>query len=146
MSRSKAGPEPGESRRILIVEDEFLLAMALEQALDAAGFRVVGIAGDGPTALALAEAGRPDLVVTDVKLRGGSDGVATAVAIRERFGAPPIFVSGNLDAWTRARAARAVPAGFIDKPYTEAQLIRAVRDAFAGLDDRVRVSEPAMQA
>ena len=145
MSRSKAGAEPGEPRRILIVEDEFLLAMAVEQALEAAGFRVIGIAGDGPTALALAEAGRPDLVITDVKLRGSSDGVAAAVAIRERFGAPPIFVSGNLDAWTRARAARAAPAGFIDKPYTEAELVRAVHDALADLDEAC-LTEPAMQA
>lgn len=119
--------EPGENRRVLIVEDEFLSAIAVEEALVLAGFRVIGIAGETATALTLAEAERPDLAIVDVKLRSGCDGVATALLLRQRFDVPSIFVSGNLDPETRRRTAPAGPAGFVDKPYTESQLVEAVR-------------------
>ena len=121
----------GMSCRILIVEDDALCALAAEAALVAAGLQVVGIAGDGAAALALAETARPDLVLMDIRLRGGMDGLETARALDRDLGVPSLFVSGSLDAETRARAAAARPAGFVDKPYSEAELLGAVRAAFA---------------
>ncbi len=117
--------------RILIVEDDFLSAMAIEAALCDAGYRVVGIAADGATALALAETrGAPDLVLMDVGLRGDRDGVAVAAELRQRFGVPSLLVSGNLDPQTRALATvRAAPLGFVEKPFAEVELLLAVRAA-----------------
>ena len=129
MSSFGAIPEAGSARQILIVEDEFLLAMAMEQALLAAGYAVIGIAGDGAAALAAVQTRRPDLVVTDVKLRGQMDGVTLAILFREQFRVPALLVSGNLDGVTRQRAACAAPAGFLEKPYSEMQFIRAVETA-----------------
>lgn len=121
----------GTSCRILIVEDDALCALAVETALVAAGFEVVGTASDGAAALALAETAQPDLALMDIRLRGGMDGLEIARALGRGFGVPSLFVSGSLDAQTRARAAALQPAGFVDKPYSEAELLSAVRAAFA---------------
>ena len=64
--------------RILIVEDEALLAESLSQFLDFAGHQVVAVAADGASALREVAKERPDLVLMDIRLGGGSDGIETA--------------------------------------------------------------------
>ena len=124
-----AGRKPLGGGRILIVEDEFLSAMAMEAVLQIAGFAVVGIAGDADSALAMAEVTKPDLVITDVNLRGPVDGISVATALRERWDIPCLVVSGNINAATRSRASAAAPVGFLEKPYDDARLVRLVRSA-----------------
>lgn len=113
-------------RRILVVEDEALVAMATSQLLEDAGYEVVGMAADSRQALRLAEDERPDLVLMDIRLRGGDDGVATAAEIRRQLGLPILFVSAHGDSATLARAAQTNPAGFVGKPHTTEELLRAV--------------------
>lgn len=139
-------PDPGRRKRILIVEDEFLSAMALEQILHASGFQVLGIAGDTDTALALAAKAPPDLLISDIKLRDGGDGVTVAAIIRELYGVPCIFVSGNMDQRTMAQAARAMPVACIEKPYGEPQLLQAIRTALAVCGERCRAARPMTAA
>ena len=122
------------SRRVLIVEDEFLLAMAMQQALEMAGYLVVGVAADATGAVALAAQTRPDLLVSDIKLRGQRDGVTVAVELRESLDLPCIFVSGTLDPVTRARAAKARPLGFVEKPYAERHLLATIESAFEAIE------------
>jgi two-component system, response regulator PdtaR len=119
-------PERAARRRILVVEDEALVAMATSQLLEDAGYEVVGMAADSRQALRLAEAERPDLVLMDIRLRGGDDGVATAAEIRQRFGFPILYVSAHGDSATLARAAQTQPVGFVGKPHTTEELLRAV--------------------
>jgi CheY-like chemotaxis protein len=64
--------------KILIVEDEPIVAEAVSQLLDYAGHQVVGVAQDEASALKQAAVGRPDLVLMDVRLAGQSDGIETA--------------------------------------------------------------------
>ena len=118
--------EQPRRRRILVVEDEALVAMATSQLLEDAGYEVVGMAADSRQALRLAEDERPDLVLMDIRLRGGDDGVATAAEIRKQLGLPVLYVSAHGDSATLARAAQTSPAGFVGKPHTTDELLRAV--------------------
>ena len=119
-----------EKRKILIVEDEALLALHAEQVLSDAGFLVVGAAVNARSAIRLAEQTRPDLVLMDVRLRPHApDGVDTAVEIQQRFGIPSIFVTANAETARLPRAAAAKAVGVIAKPYSDAELVRALRAA-----------------
>jgi len=124
-ARSQAdGPAPERTgRRLLIVEDNWLVAIDMEAALIDAGYDVIGIAVSANEAVALCDAQRPDLVLMDIRLQGGSDGIAAAMEIRTRFGITSIFVSAHDDAGTRARAVAAQPLGWIVKPVSSADLV-----------------------
>jgi two-component system, response regulator PdtaR len=118
--------------RILIVEDEFLIAIAAEEALLAAGFEVVGIADSYEAALGMADALRPDLALMDIRLKSDKDGIDTATELRQRHDIPSIFTSGNQDPANVTRAAPCRPAAWLPKPYSDEQIVQAVRDV---LDD-----------
>jgi two-component system, response regulator PdtaR len=115
--------------RILIVEDELILAMDLEDALVSAGYEVVGLAADMHQALELAEEHRPQLAIMDVNLARGTNGIETARHLRERFDVPSLFVSGNLDARTRADAADCQPIGFVPKPFSHTDVLARIATA-----------------
>ncbi|KAA3507631.1 response regulator [Agrobacterium rosae] len=114
--------------RVMIVEDEMLLALDLEDMLLDAGYVVVGQASDMPQAIALAEEvrGGVDVAIMDVNLARGTNGVETAAALRERWDIPSLFVSGNLDERTRAEAQRWHPVGFVGKPYSEREVLSSL--------------------
>ena len=117
--------------RILIVEDEPIVAEAMSQLLGHAGHQVVGIAIDEASALQQAEAGRPDLVLMDIRLSGPSDGIEAARKMRAERPVDVVFMTAQQDANTRARAAAVQPAGFIAKPFTCQQMLDAVSAAGA---------------
>lgn len=119
--------------KILIVEDEFLIAMECEWILADAGHEVVGIAADEQQAVSLAERTRPDLVLMDIRLARGGDGIAAAKAIRSRYGTRSVFVSAHGERETRTRGEAADPAGWLVKPYTAATLLEAVDEAIVRL-------------
>jgi two-component system, response regulator PdtaR len=121
--------------RILVVEDEWLVAMEIESVLAAAGYRVIGPTGRAAEAVRLAERERPDLALMDIRLGRGDDGVAVAHELRERFDVPSLYASAHADPATVERARVARPAGWLPKPFSQDQLLAAVADA---LKDRVR--------
>lgn len=121
------GTEP-EDLRILIVEDEFLIALELESSLLDAGYKVVGIAVTATEAVAMARAEQPDLAVMDIRLADRTDGVETAIELFGAFGIRSIFASAHADEETRKRAAPARPIGWVQKPYSADALIRLIRD------------------
>jgi two-component system, response regulator PdtaR len=120
-------------RRILVVEDDWLIAAQIESCLDAAGFDVTGAAVGPQDALRLVRATPPQLVLMDIRLLDDADGVELAKKLWQDFGLRCLFVSGNIDADTELRAAAAQPLGWLSKPFTEAELLQAVADAFDGL-------------
>lgn len=113
---------------IMIVEDEMLLAMDLEDILTGVGYTVAGQASDMKQAVALAErvGDHIDVAIMDVNLARGSNGVETAAVLRQRWGIPSLFVSGNLDEKTRALALEWKPIGFVGKPYSEREVLAAL--------------------
>jgi two-component system, response regulator PdtaR len=122
---------PGGPARILIVEDEWFIAVESEAILRAAGFKVVGIAVSADEALAMAGAERPDLVLMDIRLRGERDGIDAALELRQRYDLPCLFATAHADPAMHGKAERAVPAGWITKPFSDQQLVRAVLAALA---------------
>jgi CheY-like chemotaxis protein len=120
-----------QAARILVVEDEFLIALSTEDALSAAGHVVVGIAATFEEAVALAGEKRPDLVLMDLRLASRRDGVDAAIEIRARFDIPSLFATANVDPANRARAEAARPLGWLAKPYSPEGLVAAVAAALA---------------
>ena len=122
--------------RILIVEDDLLIASQMEAALTDAGFEVTGTASTGKEALHLAETQSPTLVVMDIRLTGDRDGIDTALELFRSHGIRCIFASAYSDQEARRRAAPANPLGWLQKPYTMASLTAVVRAALSELRNR----------
>jgi DNA-binding NarL/FixJ family response regulator len=119
--------------RVLIVEDEYFVALNAEYALSDAGFAVVGHAATAEAAIHLAAVHCPDIVVMDIRLAGPRDGIDAAAEIHKTLGIPSLFASAHSDSDTRRRAkATQACIGWLAKPYSAAQLEAAVRDAVAG--------------
>ncbi|MHC1744176.1 MAG: PAS domain S-box protein [Syntrophobacteraceae bacterium] len=108
--------------RILIVEDEAIVAMDLEGRLARMGYETVGRASSGEDATALALAQRPDLVLMDIRLRGEMDGIAAADEIRQSIRAPVIFLTAYSEDATLNRAKLVEPFGYIFKPIDDREL------------------------
>lgn len=116
------------SLRVLIVEDEMLLAMDLEDILIEAGYAVVGNAVDMHQAIAMCErhGERIDIAIMDVHLARGTNGVETAKVLRQRWNIPSLFVSGNIDEKMQALALEWQPAGFVGKPFSQREVLKAL--------------------
>ena len=127
MTAAGAAPPPGGGRpRVLIVEDEMLIALLIQDTLLRAGAEVVGTASAAGEALELAAASPPAFALVDIKLKGGADGIELARRLHERFGTEIVFLSGSKDPETRARAMAALPRAFVGKPFQPADLLRAL--------------------
>jgi DNA-binding NarL/FixJ family response regulator len=127
-------PQHGVQGPILIVEDDFLVALQIEAALGDAGYAVAGNAASAEEAFHMVEARRPVLALMDIRLAGRMDGVDAALNLFRAHGLRCIFATAHHDAETRARAAPAQPLGWLQKPYTMPALVAAVRQALQQLD------------
>lgn len=130
-----APKRPDRPERILVVEDDFLVAMQMESALTEAGFEIAGVAASGEEAIKLALKERPRLAVMDIRLAGDRDGIDTALQLFAEHGIRCIFATAHHDERHRRRAAPAVPLGWLHKPYTMASLVVMVRGALDDLDE-----------
>ena len=119
--------------RVLIAEDDFLVASQIHEALLAAGLRVVGTATTADEVLDLAREARPALVIMDVRLAGRSDGIDAARELFQRFNIRCIFATANDALHIRVRAEPYAPLGWLAKPYTMESLVVAVVDALVVL-------------
>jgi len=119
--------------RVLVVEDDFLIAMQTELALTAAGFEVVGPAATAEEAIALASTAQPTLAVMDIRLASTRDGIDAARQLYQDLAIRCIFATAHDDAHTRGRAEPYAPLGWLPKPYTMASLVSLVTEALARL-------------
>jgi DNA-binding NarL/FixJ family response regulator len=112
--------------QILIVEDQRAVAGALKLRLRGLGYDVSAIAKDGFEAIEKASELKPDLILMDVRLGDGIDGIETAQRIRARHDIPVVFISAYVDQKLLERARATRPAGFINKPFTTKDLLTAI--------------------
>ncbi len=117
--------------RVAIAEDEVLIADLLQQVTEASGHTVVGSARTGEELVAVVESEHPDLVLIDVRLARGSDGLAAAGCVQRRFGVPAIAVAAHLTA-DDARAAGLF--GFLAKPFAVRTVGRMLASAAEWLE------------
>ena len=111
-----------DKARILIVEDERLVAADIGACLEQSGHEVLGFAASGLEALQLVSEKRPDLVLMDIMLEGVMDGIATATAMRSEFNVSIIYLTALWDEAILQRAKLTEPLGYVLKPFEEALL------------------------
>jgi CheY-like chemotaxis protein len=129
--QSTPAAEPSRAR-VLIVEDELIIAWQLSEAVQELGHEVCGMAADATEAVALATQLLPDLVLIDVRLRRGTDGIAAAAAIRAERPVPIIFCTAFAeDPSTRARLTGVGAAGVLSKPIRAEALRPVIERALA---------------
>lgn len=124
-----SGPLPSGAT-VLIVEDDYFVGLMLEDAIAGAGHAVLGPVATAEEGLELALAHRPNLVLMDVRLAGELDGVDAAIALH-RHAIPTIFVTAHSDPDTKQRGEQAAPLGWIEKPFSGAELLKAVGTALS---------------
>jgi DNA-binding response OmpR family regulator len=118
---------PPHRRRALIVEDEILFAINLEADMHALGFDICDLAANGQQASMLAMSNQPDVVLMDINLEGGREGIEVARWLRKVCEAPIVFVTGYTDHDTVERIHEQVPgAPVLSKPVYGDRLADAV--------------------
>jgi diguanylate cyclase (GGDEF)-like protein/PAS domain S-box-containing protein len=115
--------------RILIVEDEGLIARDIEDMVRNAGYEVSAVVGTGEEAVEKAETTHPELILMDIILRGEMDGVEAAEKIRERFSIPVIYLTAHTDENTLQRAKLTEPLGYTLKPVEQKELMTVIEMA-----------------
>ncbi|MEA5583685.1 ATP-binding protein [Nodularia harveyana UHCC-0300] len=153
--------------RILVVEDEVIVARTIANQLSQLGYMVTGKASSGAVAIAKALETKPQLVLMDIILKGNMDGITAAASIREQLDIPVIFLTAYSDDQTLQRAKLTQPFGYVVKPFTAkdlkiaveigllkhqlerdlrdsrdrlATLLNSMRDAVIATDDKAKVT------
>jgi len=128
--RSEPAPSArGRPLRVLLVEDEVIVAWDIAETLKRLGYVIVGMADNGEQALRLAETLTPDLILMDIRLNGVLDGIECARLIRERIGRGVIYLTAHADLATMERAAATEPLGYVFKPFSQESLRSALQRA-----------------
>jgi two-component system cell cycle sensor histidine kinase/response regulator CckA len=132
-----------QKAKILIVEDERIVASDLRNRIERLGYAVVGMAGTGEEAIEMASATQPDLVLMDITLQGKIDGVEAADQIRRLHEIPVVYVTAHSDEHTLQRAKITEPFGYVLKPFEERELHTTMEMALykSSTDRRLRDNE-----
>ena len=115
--------------RILVVEDESIVALDIARSLESLGFEVAGKAVSGEKAVELAAEYCPDLILMDIKLKGPIDGITAAHRVLAKSKAPIVFLTAHADRHTIERAQAVAPYGYLVKPFTDEELFATVQIA-----------------
>jgi DNA-binding NarL/FixJ family response regulator len=121
--------------RILIVEDDAIVAMHLAMLLTELGHEICGTAASAATAIDQAANRKPDIVLMDIRLAQGSNGIEAARELHARHCLRCIFLSANLDEQTKRALLPYQPIGFVGKPVLPILLVRALEKAQQTLTD-----------
>lgn len=149
--RTPKTPGNEKPERILITEDEYIVAFDLKLRLKRLGFEVAGIAASGDDAILQNQDNKPDLILMDIQLHGDMDGIEAAKQIRTESDVPIIFLTANSDQASMERASGAHAFSYLLKPFNERELkfsiqmalehsrtTRLLREAHDRLEERVK--------
>jgi PAS domain S-box-containing protein len=112
--------------RVLVVEDETIVAMDLAATLRRLGYTVAAVVASGEAAVEIAPEVKPDVVLMDVRLQGAMDGIEAARLIHERHDIPIVFLTAHADIDTVERSKSSAPYGYLIKPFDDRDLPRAI--------------------
>jgi CheY-like chemotaxis protein len=102
--------------KILVVEDDMILALVLKKNLEQLGHTVLEVQASGHGAIDAVSKSKPDLIIMDIKLMGSIDGIQTMIEIRKFSEIPVIYVSGNSDESVKQKAEKTEASEFMSKP------------------------------
>jgi signal transduction histidine kinase len=138
--------------RILVVEDESIVAFNLQQRLSMLGYDVPAIAVSGQESIDLVSQMQPDLVLMDIHIQGDMDGIEVAAKLRETHAVPVIYLTAYSEDSTLDRARKTQPYGYLLKPFSERELHATIQMAFERqrleneLNDSRRLLQQALDA
>jgi PAS domain S-box-containing protein/putative nucleotidyltransferase with HDIG domain len=141
VSQVKNGVAAVEKLKILIVEDETIVAKDIKGSLKGFGYDVVDIVGTGEEAIRRSEDLRPDLVLMDIMLKGKMNGIEVARRIRDHVHIPVVFLTAYADEDTLHSAKLSEPFGYIIKPFEDAELHSTIQMAVYRYDMERRLKE-----
>lgn len=117
--------------KILVVEDELIIAEDIRMMLENLGYEVIGTVPDYSEAIELMDKNLPDVVLVDILLAGKKDGITLAETIREKYNLPFIFITSHSDTTTVERAKSVHPDGYLVKPFEKKDLYTSIEIAFS---------------
>lgn len=123
--------------KILIVEDEMIIAANISLQLISLGYEVTGIIPRGEEALVHMKQNKPDIVLMDIQLKGELDGIETARLIQQKQDIPIIYLTANADDTNFAKAKDTHPYAFISKPFKKLDLQRAIELTISHMQSKV---------
>ena len=140
--------EATKKHRILIVEDDELVAIFIQLKLELFGYQTVGQTSRGEEAIELAAQLRPDLILMDIQLAGEMDGITAAEEIRSQLTLPVVFLTGNKSEADFKRATQANAFGYIVKPFSDQELRAVIEMALYKYqaEQRLQISDLALKA
>lgn len=129
-----------KGRKILIVEDEAAIAMDVEMRLRFMGFNVLGIAHNPSSALEKLKDEQPDLILMDINLKEGEEGIRLAEEVMVDWKIPVVFLTAHTDVQTFGKALDINPYGYVSKPFKDADLRNAIDLALHNYENAAQVS------
>ena len=111
-----------KNARVLIVEDESIVAMVIEHSLKSLGYQITSTVNSGAAAIEKSEADNPDIILMDIVLKGKMDGIEAADRIRSRVEVPIIFLTACSEEQVLKRAKLTLPYGYLIKPFKHREL------------------------
>jgi len=112
--------------RILLVDDDHLIRFVHQMFIERSGHEVVGVAEEETQAVQMALELKPDIVVMDIRLENGSNGISAMKTIQETLIIPAIYISGNSDNKTIEEAEQTLMKAFLVKPVTQEEIAKAI--------------------
>jgi len=109
-------------KKVLIVEDDLIIAMVIENMVKDLGHEVIGKTNTGEEAVDMALDLKPDIILMDIRLKGEMDGIEAVSKIREKMTVPVIYITGNSDQLNKERAEETGFISLITKPFTKIDL------------------------
>lgn len=127
--------------RILVVEDEQIVALDIKNRLERLGYSVPAVAAGGKESIRKTSETHPDLVLMDIRLKGELDGIQAAEEIHSRFDIPVVYLTAYADDETLGRAKSGEPFGYLLKPFEERELHAAIQMALHKHKTHARLKE-----
>jgi len=136
-------PTEDLNKQILVVEDEGLIAADIQRRIQRLGYPEPAIASSGEEAIQCVRSTPFDLILMDIRLKGGIDGITTAGLLKAEFRAPVVYITAHSDLETISRAKFTEPLGYLLKPITDGDLRSTVQVSIYKheMERRVRASE-----
>jgi DNA-binding LytR/AlgR family response regulator len=131
--------------KVLIVEDEVLVAEEIAADLEDYGFLVTDIAISSKECLDAIEKNTPHIILMDINIKGEKDGIETAAIIKATHNIPIVYLTANTDKLTITRALETLPSAFISKPYQKKDLSISIEVAFNKHNENLLINQPLIK-